>query len=549
MSRTPQDTCYDAVVIGSGAGGGPVAFVLARAGFEVLVIEKGRRWERHDFIHDELERLPDGASFMPSLEDDPHILVRPGQAPERSQLGWIGSCVGGGTVRAGGYFYRFHPDDLRLVSRCGAHEELADWPIDYRTLEPYYSMAEWQVGVSGSASPYDRGRRRGLPMPAVDCHPLSRVLEGACRRLGVQAFETPRGVSSRPYGQRPACSYCDFCGEYGCPTGAKGSVPEAFLGRAEATGRCEVRAETMVREILYDATTERVSGCVAVDRHGEEREIRAKVVCVAASAVESARLLLLSASPRFPDGLGNDHGLVGRHLQFHAGSTARARFRPHRPLPEAALFDRNPYLGRSVADDYFLPPGISDLPKGGILRFGMTSPEPINAALRLAAPGGTALWGDDLERALEDYFLDSREVHFEVFQDFLPNAGTRVELDPEVRDRWGLPVARIHLQEPEHHRLAGQYLVDRGLEILEAMGGDSPTVGGVGVTTRVHAHGTCRFGRDPQLSVLDAHCRVHGIANLYVTDGSFMPTSGGAAPTLTILANSLRVGHWLASQL
>lgn len=543
-----KDGIKDVVIIGSGAGGSPLALTLSQAGLDVLVLEKGPRHTTKAFARDEVEDARHPNSFVPSIDQDPHMLLRPGQEPEPSTLGWIGSCVGGGTVRMGGYFYRFVPDDFRMQERFGAFEELADWPYSYEDLESHYCRAEWEIGVSGGSGPLDGPRSRPLPMPEVDCHSLAKILDQACEALGVEGYLTPRAVNSRPYNGRPACSYCHSCGGYGCPTGAKGSTLAALLPRAEATGRCEIRAGAMVRELPVDRSG-RVTGCVYLDQDGQEHEVTARVVCVSGSAVESARLLLMSRSARFPDGLANGSGLVGRHLQLHSGSSGRASLRPGR-LSQRQLIDRNPYIGRSVMDHYFLPSGISPLAKGGILRFGMTANSPIAQAQRLAFgdQDREVIWGEALEERIHEYYLEQREMHFEVFHDYVPNAGTFVDLDPEVRDSWGLPVARIHLDPIEHHELAGRFLADRGLEIFEAMGAVDLEIDAAGKPTTVHAHGTCRAGVDPHNSVLDSFCRAHEVPNLFVVDGSFMPTSGGAAPTLTILANSFRTADHIVQR-
>jgi choline dehydrogenase-like flavoprotein len=443
----------------------------------------------------------------------------------------------------GAHLYRFHPDDFRMRSRFGDCEELADWPYGYDELEPYYTRAEWEVGVSGAAgaNPFDGPRSRPYPMPALDAHPLSARLDASCARLGLHAFPTPRAINSRPYQGRPACAYCRSCGGYGCPIGARGTTEAALLPRAEATGRCEVRAGAMVREVTVGRDG-LATGCVYLDEEGREVEVRARVVCVCCSAVESARLLLLSRSPRFPDGLANTSGLVGRHLQFHGASLGEARFRYDRHRDEP-LRDPHPFLGRSLMDHYFLPPGVSDLDKGGLIRFGLPAAGPVTIGRSLANSGGTLTWGPELRRRIREYFCDYRTVYFEVFHDFVPTAGTFVDLDPEVQDRWGLPVARIHLRPAEHQKVAGRWLVERGLEVLAAMGADELLPGTCGGSATFLIHGTCRAGDDPRTSVLDPYCRAHEVPNLFVVDGSFMPTSGGAAPTLTILANSVRVAE------
>lgn len=539
----------DVLVIGSGAGGGPLALVLAQAGFKVLVLEKGPRFASEEYRHDEVSLLGRNGLFVPKLTEDPHtVLYRGRDKSERTQLGWISSCVGGGTVRMGAYLYRFHPDDFRMHSRFGDYEEIADWPYSYGELEPYYSRAEWAVGVSGlgGATPFEGPRSRPYPMPPLESHPLAELLERACTRLGLCAFPTPRGVTSRPYQGRSACAYCDFCAGFGCPIGARASSQVTLLAQAEQTGNCTIQARAMVREITIGKGGE-ATGCIYVDEEGEEHEVRAKVVCVCCSAVESSRLLLLSKSSRFPNGLANGNGLVGRHLQFHGVSLGQARFRydrhPDKPLRHQARF-----LGRSVMDHYFLPEGVSDLAKGGVLRFDLPSPSPIATAKELARDGGRIVWGGELKRRIQEHFLNHRIVEFEVFHDYIPNTESFVDLDPEVLDKWGLPVARIHLSRTEHQIVVGRWLVNRGLEVLEEMGADELQPGPAGGTAMFLVHGTCRAGKDPELSVLNEYCQAHEVPNLFVVDGSFMPTSGGAAPTLTILANSFRVADHIVSR-
>ncbi len=489
---------HDAVIVGSGAGGGAVAWTLAAAGWRVLVLEKGPRYTREDYRRD--GGLEPG-QFIPSVDVDPHTVVtQRTTTPVRTSLGWIATCVGGGTVHMGGYFYRFHPDDFRMRTRFGEYLAIEDWPYDYAELEPYYAEAERMMGVSG------------VVMPPLEVHPFAHAVDDACRRRGWHPFPTPRAINSQPYDGRPACAYCRVCASYGCPVGARGSAQETFIAHAERTGNCEVRPLSMVREIVR-ADGDRVAGCVYLDAEGREHFAAAGVVCVSASAIESARLLLLS-------NLGNEEGQVGRNLQFHAVTMGQALFDAGKVPP-----GDSPFLGRSIADHYFLPEGISELGKGGMIRFGL--------APQLEAPR---------------YFTPAegqQVLYFEAFHDFLPNAQTFVTLDDSVTDRWGLPVARIHLDVPAHHRLAGRYLADRAFDVYEDLGASEGVTTDVGGTSSYLVHGTARAGTDPRTSVLDPFCRVHALRNLYVVDGSFMPTSGGASTTLTIAANALRTAAWI----
>ncbi len=539
----------DVIIIGSGAGGGPLALALAQAGLEVLVLERGPRFSREEYLkHDEID-INGRHIFTPDVAEEPHTVVTPKtKQPLATSLGWIASCVGGGTVHMGSYLYRFAEGDFRMKSLYGEYEEIADWPYDYHELEPYYSRAEWEIGVSGQAglNPFESHRSRPYPMPPLDGHPLTESFEKICREAGMHPFPTPRGINSRPYQGRTACMKCDLCGGHGCPIGARGSSQEALLPRAEQTGNCEVRAQSFVREILLGSGS-RVKGCVYLDSSGREIEERARVICICCSAVESARLLLLSRSSRFPEGLANGSGLVGRYLQFHGHTMGYAKF-PRDRFPELVPGERYSELGVSVMDHYYLPKGVSDIAKGGLLRFGSGVGNPLASAYFMTDHLNPTPWGKALKQTLRAVARDELMLYFEVFHDFLPNANTYVELDPIVRDKWSLPVARIHLNIPKHHRTAGRWLGERGLEVYERMGAGELGLQEIGSTSAYLVHGTCRAGHDPETSVLTPYCQAHEIENLFVVDGSFMPTSGGAPPTLTIFANSFRTADHIAAR-
>ncbi len=546
------DPEYDVCVVGSGAGGAPVAHALAQAGFSVVVLEKGPRYERSDFVHDEIA-ICRRDFFVPSIEDDPHVVVPEGKRPRRSSMGWIARCVGGGTVHMSGYFYRLHPVDFRMASEFGASEglSLADWPISYDDLEPWYARVERLIGVSGraGANRFDPPRSTEYPLPPVRVHPASAFIDRACLGLGYNSFPTPRAIVSEAYQGRSPCLYCDFCGSYGCEVGAKSSTLATLLPMAEATGRCRIEPGAFAVSVEVGAGG-RATGCLVRDAGGTERRVRARVVVLACSAVETARLLLLSRSRGHPDGLANSSGLVGRNLQFSSYSGGAGVFRLDRPEEERRiLLERHPFVGRSLQDFYRLPSGTaSGLDKGGTIRFGFPHPNPIFTALRLARLEGGLAWGATLKRRMRKHWLETRTIEFEAFADFHPNPGTRVELDPDVVDRWGLPAARIHLAVPPVHVRAGEFLQARGLEVLEAAGADEVLPGDVAGVTGHLVHGTCRAGTDPARSVVDRDGRAHDVDNLYVSDGSYFPTSGGVPTTLTILANALRIGEAIAER-
>ncbi len=537
----------DVVVIGSGAGGAPAAATLAEAGASVVILEKGPYYTSGDFVHDEV-KLCRRDFWVPYLDDEPHTIRKSDAKPaKRTRSGWTSSCVGGATVHMSGFFYRFKPSDLRLAEMTGGIEnaEIADWPIAMEELLPYYDLLEARIGVSGRAgvNPFEV-RGRPFPLPPLRPHPAAALFDKAARSMGYHPYPTPRAIASRVFGQRPPCNYCGLCGDYGCENASKSSCLVTFIPAAEATGRCQVKALCLARRILVDAS-DRVQGVEYLDAHGEVRRIGARVVCLAASAVESARLLLMSEDNRFPHGLANNNGLVGKNLTFSTLAKGTAVF------DRKAIIDRVgpngmdlPFFQRSVQDHYWMEDAETAMPKGGTYNFIIEHPNPINAAVRLVARDHWKVFGEELKERLRRHFLEMLTVEFEVFGESLPWKGSYVDLDPERKDRFGLPVARITARNHPAADEVSVKMLRHGMEMLEAIQPRAESISAWSWkdTTYHLQQGTCRFGKDPARSVLDSACQAHEVRNLYVTDGSFMPTSGGAPSTATTMANSLRVG-------
>lgn len=526
----------NAVVVGAGAAGGIVAKELATAGLTVALLERGKWYTAHDCRKDDLRNQRTtvlGNAFGPDDEGNPRVIVD-GRgvprivAPSDGAYQNNAACVGGGTLSYGAQAWRYLPQDFRMRSTYGAPagSSLEDWPITYDDLEPFYEKAEYEIGVSGdySGTPFAGPRKNSLPMPPLPPNREFGILEPAARRLGLHPFHLPMARNSVPYNGRGPCMRCRWCCGFACEVDAKNGSQNTVIPVALATGLCELRTECVVTQIVTDDRG-RAKGVSYIDERGRMQEQSADIVIVSGAAIESARLLLNSRSRPFPHGLGNQHDQVGRNLQGHHYTGA------------IGYFDYDTYddvgPGASIA--------ITDYNHGtaGLCGGGMLANEfirlPIHMIDRL--PQGTPGWGLAHKQAMRRWHRRSIVVMGPTQQ--IPTAGARVLVDPAVRDRWGLPVARIEGNVHPHTYDIGEVQAQRAEAWLKEAGAvetNRMSYRSETVSAGQHQAGTCRMGDDPRSSVVNRNCQVHDVDNLFVIDGSVHVTNGGFNPALTIMA-------------
>jgi len=528
----------DFLVIGSGAAGGVVAKELSTAGFSVVVLEQGPYWRETDYSHDEIKY-----TFQAGLTNDTKlqpITFRKNENEPAKELKAIeyGRQVGGGSVHFTANYWRFHESDFHERSLYGEipGTSFADWPISYADLEPYYTKAEYDLGISGlaGANPFEAPRSKPYPLPPMRVKSSGALFERATKQLGLHPFPAPMAILSRPYQGRSACVNCGFCESFGCDVRAKSSTLVSVIPMAEKTGRCEIRPNSYVRKIVIDARG-RATGAVYFDAQRKERLQRAKAVVVCANGVESAKLLLLSKSNRFPNGLANSSGLVGKNLMWDNGSFASAVF--EHPLNEF----KGIQVTRLIHDYYRADPKRGFYGGGGIdARFNFY---PAGFAL-FGMPPDAPKWGSEYKKMVANYFI--RTMSLLAHSTSLPMEKNTVTLDPEKKDAWGLPAVRI-TYDPHADDVANMtWLLEREYEIFEAMGAKKVWAQPVEMfSTSRHLMGTCRMGSDPKKSVVDPHSRTHDVRNLFVVDGSNFVTCARQQPTATIQALAYRAADYM----
>jgi gluconate 2-dehydrogenase alpha chain len=539
-------------VIGSGPGGSTAADVLTAAGRSVVIFERGRN---HLVDLDDPHRLlgdysNDEVKFWSRhfLGPDPWLEPRTFRLSEedgdRLHVGEVNNLpatVGGGGVHADGKVPRFREDDFRVLSDLGPVEgaSVVDWPFGYDELEPYYAEAERLIGVAGEAgaNPFAAWRSGPYPMPPGAPMYCAVVTTAAAERLGFHPYPAPTGCNSVDYDGRPACNNCGFCGFFGCPIHAKGD-PVASLQRALLSGRAELRPDAFVSRILVQG--DRATGVEWIDLDGQRRTETADTVVLAAGAMETPRLLLLS---------GFDHPMIGRNLMFHFQTLTFGHFpqRLHAHKGRAVTHVHDDHM--LVTDEVRAAARQAGLPwfKGGLVEHGGAGQPILEAKIYP--------WGSAHKDLMRDSPMRDHLAGFTMQGEDLPQLGNRVDLDPQVTDIHGLPVARTTYHPHRHELVASAHYAPMLEAILREAGATwsrtvtSPDVGSTRAGTRGrlgkipvsrHVVGTARMGTDPETSVCDPWGRLHSTPNVVICDSSPFPTGAGYGPTLTLAALSIR---------
>ncbi len=539
--RFPTREPVDFVIVGSGAAGGVLARELSQAGFDVVVLEQGPYRTAVDFGHDELKNFMLGDLSGHPGWNDPQTFRADESEDATASAGGVppalyARTVGGASVHFSGNYWRMRPLDFKERSLLGpmSGTGFADWPISYEELEPYYTRAEIEIGVSGAPGPFDPPRSAPYPLPPMPVKGSGVLLERGARALGLNPQPAPVAILSKPYRGRPACGHCGFCIGFGCEMNAKSSTLVSMIPDAEATGRCEIRPLSTVFRI-ETGPDGRVSEVAYIDANGAQQAQKTRALVLAANGAETPRLLLMSESSRHPDGLANGSGLVGKYLMGNGHSVIHGYF-------ERELNDwKSIQVTRIVHDFYENDPKRGFYGGGGIDGRPLVNSMPAMHALTEAGTGPLR-WGREFKRDVREGF--NRHMGILGSTTSVPLERNNITLDPTQRDRIGRPLVRMTYRDHDDDLAMMQFLQDRGHEILEAAGAQRIWREPV-VPQTFHAHllGTCRMGDDAATSVVDRHHRSHEVENLFICDGSSLVSSGRGQPTLTIQALAFRAAE------
>jgi choline dehydrogenase-like flavoprotein len=558
MRLMDQGTEYDVCIVGSGAGGGMAAYALTKAGAKVVMLEAGGEWfasKNSQMLMPTFASPRRGAStrIRPfgefdacdggwDIEGEPYTM-----APGSTFRWWRGRMLGGRTNHWGRISLRFGPDDFKGKSKDGLGE---DWPISYDDVAPYYDRVDDLIGVFGSREGL-RNHPDGnfLPAPKPRCYEL--LVKKTSDRLGITCIPSRLSIITKPKPGRQACHYCGQCNR-GCSVKANFSSPDVLIAPALQTGKLTLITNAMAREVTVGKDG-LATGVTYVDKTtNTDKHVRAKVVVLAASGCESARLMLNSKSARFPDGIGNSSGWVGKGLTDTTGTNVSG-FIP-------AMVDHVPHNedgvgGMHVYMPWWLDNAKLDFPRGYHIEVGGGLGQPGYGFMGGIAnyPGGGG-YGKKLKDDYRRYY--GATISFSGRGEMLPNADSYCEIDPVVVDQWGIPVLRFHWKWADYEYNQVRHMQQTFRSLIAAMGGEvfspMPTKEqGYGISAGgqiIHELGCTQMGDDPKRSALNGNSQAHDCKNLFVADGGPFVTQADKNPTWTILALAWRTADYIAQQ-
>ena len=518
MQTNVHNTIFDVCVVGSGAAGGVLSARLAARGLRVIVVEGGPRVDTTTAFN--THALP----FH--FKDRRMPVMVPGVAAFENHR----TCgVGGKTLLWNAVSWRLSQRDFKGRTREGAG---ADWPIDYPDLAPYYEAIEREIGVCGNADHLE-DLPDGTFLPAMPLRCSDCIVQRGARRLGIPVIAVRKATLTLSRSGRPACHYCGNC-MAGCDVVAKYNSADVHLAPAARTGNLTILDNAVVREVTL-ADDNRVTGVEYLSRITlQPGRIRARAVAVCCATIQSVTLLLMSASRRYPAGLANSTGQLGRHYIPHFTGELSGFARE---LIGAAAVNEEGAL-----DHAYIPSYVHSRPRGYARSFGIQ----FNYHNRRLVPWARSVagFGVGLKKAIKERY--PAYVNFAPYGEMLPEAGSTIALDPVKRDRFGLPLARVDVRYGENERRLFAAMRAETRRIMEASGIEVISDRAQPATN--HELGGCRMGNDPRVSVVDRFCRTHDVPNLFVVDGSVFPSASEKNPTLTIMALAARTADFVAEQ-
>ena len=505
------------VIIGSGAGGGTLANELCQKGIKVVVLEAGAMQSQASFINDEWKSFSQLAWLDPRTTSGSWRVAK----DFAGLPAWVCKTVGGTTTHWAGASLRLQEHEFRAKTHYGdiAGANLMDWPVTLKDLEPYYTRAEDKMGVT---------RTHGIPgLPGNNNY---KVLHAGAMKLGYKEVHTGNmAINSEPRHDRARCMQLGFCFQ-GCKSGAKWSTLYTELPAAEKTGHMDLRPESHVTRIEHNAAG-KVTGVVYFDKDGKEQRQKARVVCVAGNSIETPRLLLLSASATFKDGLANSSGQVGRNYMRHMTGSVYAMFK------QPVHMYRGTTMAGIIRDEarHDTKRGFA----GGYEMETLSLGVPFMAAF--LNPGG---WGSEFAEYMDNY---TRLAGMWLVGEDMPRETNRVTLNSNVKDKWGNPVPNVHFDDHPNDIAMREHAFTQGQRVYAAAGAVKSFRTPPYPST--HNLGTCRMGASAKNSVCNGHGQSHDVGNLFISDGSQFTTGGAENPTLTIVTLAIRQAEYIAQQM